>query len=59
MEVISFEEVSLQDLQGQMQAFFNRLGASNYRIISINYQAFETNNYADHMYSVLIVYELL
>lgn len=55
MESVAFEETTLQHLQEQINDFFDNNEVIE--IVSCNYQAFETNNYADHLYSVLIIYK--
>lgn len=55
MGVIAFEENSLQHLQDQINSFLDE--NEGIEIVSCNYQAFETDNYASHAYSALIIYK--
>lgn len=56
MLVIGFEETSIKDLSEAIHGYFASSGRK-IKIISVNYSAFQTNNYADHLYSALIFYK--
>jgi UDP-N-acetylglucosamine:LPS N-acetylglucosamine transferase len=55
MSAITIDETTSQRLQNKINDFFDE--NEEIEIISVNYQAFQTNNYADHIYSVLIIYK--
>ena len=59
IDTVGFEDTSVAGLAEQIREYFEEdfYSPASLEIISCNYQAFQTNNYADHMYSALIIYK--